>query len=140
MPIRPENRDRYPKDWPAISKHIRERAGNKCEQCGVANGVFAARSKDAYMLSDGRVFDAETGEPRGKVRGSEFPALRWTTIVLTVAHLDHTPENCDDSNLRCLCQRCHLAHDREEHVRARKTNATRTAERDGQQRLPGVSP
>lgn len=27
MPIRPENRDRYPKDWPEISRRIRfERA------------------------------------------------------------------------------------------------------------------
>ena len=32
-------------------------------------------------------------------------------IVLTVAHLDHTPENCDDENLRAMCQRCHLAYD-----------------------------
>lgn len=28
-------------------------------------------------------------------------------VVLTVAHLDHTPERCEDWNLRALCQRCH---------------------------------
>lgn len=38
MPIRPENKARYPKDWPAISKRIRERAGNKCEYCSAENG------------------------------------------------------------------------------------------------------
>lgn len=32
MPIRPENRDRYPKDWPEISRRIRfERAQGRCE-------------------------------------------------------------------------------------------------------------
>lgn len=32
-------------------------------------------------------------------------------IVLTVAHLDHTPENCADDNLLHLCQRCHNRYD-----------------------------
>lgn len=30
-----------------------------------------------------------------------------STVVLTVAHLDHTPENCDPANLKDSCQRCH---------------------------------
>jgi len=30
---------------------------------------------------------------------------------LTVAHLDHTPENCADDNLKALCQRCHNRYD-----------------------------
>jgi hypothetical protein len=38
MPIRPENKARYPKDWSAISKRVRERADNLCEHCGVPNG------------------------------------------------------------------------------------------------------
>jgi hypothetical protein len=38
MPIRPENKHRYPKDWKAISRRIRERAENRCEWCGAANG------------------------------------------------------------------------------------------------------
>lgn len=32
-------------------------------------------------------------------------------IVLTVAHLDHTPENCDDANLLHMCQGCHNRYD-----------------------------
>ena len=31
MPIRPENRARYPKDWKRIADTIRERAGQRCE-------------------------------------------------------------------------------------------------------------
>ncbi len=34
-----------------------------------------------------------------------------TLIVLTIGHLDHTPENCDDDNLRAWCQRCHNTYD-----------------------------
>jgi elongation factor P--beta-lysine ligase len=40
MPIRPENKDRYPKDWPEIRKRILERAKNRCEFCGVENHTF----------------------------------------------------------------------------------------------------
>jgi len=93
MPIRPENRSRSPRDWPDISARIRHRAGHRCEG-----------SPD---YPDCR---AENGEPH-PVTGSR--------VVLTVAHLDHTPENCEPANLRAWCQRCHLAYDREHHGRTR---------------------
>lgn len=67
MPIRPENRVRYPKDWKQIAASIRERASNRCEG-----------SPD---FPDCR---AENGQPH-PVTGSR--------VVLTVAHPDHTPEN-----------------------------------------------
>ena len=37
MPIRPENRDRYPANWPEISAAIKARSGGQCEclgECG----------------------------------------------------------------------------------------------------------
>ena len=37
-------------------------------------------------------------------------------VVLTVAHLDHDPQNCVRENLRALCQRCHLAYDHALHM------------------------
>jgi len=37
MPIRPENRGRYPKDWRQIVERVRERSGNQCEWCGARN-------------------------------------------------------------------------------------------------------
>lgn len=43
-------------------------------------------------------------------------------VILTVAHLDHNKQNNDEDNLRALCQRCHLNHDREQHVYNRKMN------------------
>lgn len=43
MPIRPENRDRYPAGWPAISERIRhDRAQDRCEctgECGTFHGA-----------------------------------------------------------------------------------------------------
>lgn len=40
-----------------------------------------------------------------------------STVVLTTAHIDHDPSNCDDDNLVALCQRCHLRYDADEHAR-----------------------
>lgn len=95
MPIRPENRRRYPSDWPAISAHIRhERAAERCEcigQCGTDH--------------NGRC-PALHGQPH-PVTGSH--------VILTVAHLDHQPGNCEPSNLMAACQRCHLRYDRDHH-------------------------
>jgi 5-methylcytosine-specific restriction endonuclease McrA len=79
VPIRLENRARYPRDWKAISLAIRAAAGWRCEFCG-----------------------AEHGKPHPDT-GSK--------VVLTVAHLDHRPENNDRANLRALCPRCHNGYD-----------------------------
>lgn len=38
MPIKPENRDKYPQNWKQISEDIRfNRAKNRCEVCGIIN-------------------------------------------------------------------------------------------------------
>lgn len=101
MPIRPENKARYPKDWRSIASGIRARAGNCCEgspdfpDCRAANG--------------------------------QLHPVTGSRVVLTVAHLDHQPENCEPENLRAWCQRCHLNYDKEHHVKTayatRKQNA-----------------
>ena len=50
-------------------------------------------------------------------------------IVLTVAHLDHDPQNNTDANLAALCQRCHLGHDRLLHMlHARQTRERKTGQ------------
>ena len=53
-----------------------------------------------------------------RVRGwrSDFKAAEFYAAprryLLTVAHLDQRPENCDRANLKALCTVCHLRHDR----------------------------
>ncbi len=97
MPIKPENAARYPADWQQISKRIRERARNLCEG---SPGFY----------EDCR---AENGKPH-PVTGSK--------VVLTVAHLNHEPEDCNDTNLMAMCQRCHLTYDAKHHAEsARQT-------------------
>lgn len=50
-----------------------------------------------------------------------FPhPITGSKVILTVAHVDHNKNNNRFANLAALCQRCHLNHDREQHVRNRK--------------------
>ena len=121
MPIRPELRPLYPADWPELSRRIRfERAGGECERCGRPHGALLR------VLPDGRWFNARVGtwrDRRGRaVRWPDLEELsrqRTTRVVLAAAHLDHDPTNNRLRNLRCLCQRCHLMHDRVRHLAER---------------------
>jgi hypothetical protein len=101
---------RYPRNWAEISKAIRfGRAHGRCEctgECGTGH--------------QGRC-EARHGQPH-PVTGSR--------VVLTAAHRDHEPRNCDPANLRAMCQRCHLAYDRDQH---RATAAWTRAGRPDQQ-------
>lgn len=115
-PISPENRDRYPADWKQISAAIKERSGGQCEclgECG--RGTHTGRCPNRH------------GQPAYGT-GSK--------VVLTTAHLDHQPENCDPANLRAMCQGCHLHYDKDHHrqTRARRKAAEQTAA--GQMTLP----
>jgi hypothetical protein len=108
VPIRPENRARYPLDWKAISQRIRfDRAGGRCECLGECG------RPPEHITPDGRCGNRH-GEPAFGT-GSK--------VVLTTAHLNHTPEDCADENLRAMCQGCHLHYDRDHHA------ATRAASR-----------
>lgn len=109
-PIRPENRDRYPADWAAISLAVKERAGWRCEcrgECG---------RPSPHLDAEGLCVNRH-GEPAVGT-GSK--------VVLTTAHLDHTPEHCDPDNLKAMCQGCHLHYDRAHHAETRAR--TRAAE------------
>jgi 5-methylcytosine-specific restriction endonuclease McrA len=53
--------------------------------------------------------------------GAENYSMRGgKKIVLTIAHLDHVPENCARENLRALCQKCHNRHDAKHRAQTRK--------------------
>ncbi len=132
MPIKPENKGRYPANWTEIRHAVLERAGQCCEKCKASNGTMIARGagKDdgTYMTEGAEVFDAETGEFLGRWRMNEYHVGKMVRIVLTIAHLDHVPENCDMDNLRAWCQRCHLRYDAEHHAdTARSTRKARKA-------------
>tara|TARA_A100001391_G_scaffold176590_2_gene139883 strand:+ start:2711 stop:3148 length:438 start_codon:yes stop_codon:yes gene_type:complete len=132
MPIKPENRSRYPANWKEIRASILARARHCCEKCRAPNGAVIARGagRDAgtYITDDAYVFDADTGMLLGKQRQGDYEAGRFVKIVLTIAHLDHTPENCDPENLRAWCQKCHLQYDAQHHAEnAKLTRRSRKA-------------
>ena len=94
MPIKPENKSRYPKDWKQIRNRILLRAGNRCEFCGVENHSMRLNPKTGKVVK----------------------------IILTIAHLDHIPEHCDPDNLRALCQKCHNTYDAKHRKETRANN------------------
>ena len=105
MPILPENRHRYPggspqsKEWRAIVAKIRKRSKGLCEGSMIGYDCWARDGGDH------------------PVTGSK--------VLLTVAHLDHTPENVDLRNLACLCQRCHNRYDAPHRQRTREARKRR---------------
>ena len=93
MPIRPENKKRYPSNWKSeIRPSILARAKNRCEFCGRENHTWFFNEKTKKIVR----------------------------VVLTIAHLDHIPEHCDPSNLRALCQKCHNKYDAAHRAETRK--------------------
>jgi hypothetical protein len=81
MPIRPENRKRYPADWPARSRFVRfYRANGRCEGCGA-------------------------------VHGRPHPVTGATVVLTTAHVYDERPEAAGLLNLAAWCQRCHNRHD-----------------------------
>ena len=102
MPIKPENKKLYPKNWKEIRAEVLERDGYRCKWCG-------AKDKELYEGPD---------------------RIAW--IVLTTAHIDHDPTNNGEPgnrpNLAALCQKCHLTHDAKHHAKtARETRRSKLA-------------
>ena len=106
MPIKPENKKRYPDNWPQIRAEVALRSGNKCE--GSPRYPYCREAQGTPHRATGSI------------------------VVLTVAHLDHMPENNDGyqlfgeililarSNLRHWCQRCHCTYDAKHRAETRR--------------------
>lgn len=98
MPIKPENKDRYPDNWKEISNYIRfERAGGRCECEGECGHVHDGMRCNAIHLKPHPITNSK--------------------VILTTGHLDHIPENCHGENLKAWCQRCHLSYDAVHHAK-----------------------
>ena len=134
MPIKPENRKRYPANWKQIREEILKRADNKCEHCGIENGSIiidaCGTGQRTYIQPRANRINYEIMKkfldkyPKYivmKLSTGEWVQIKQGKVVLTVAHLDHTPENCDPSNLRALCQKCHNQYDAKHRAETRKT-------------------
>lgn len=120
MPIRPEDKARYPADWKQVRLRILSRAKYRCEWPGCQ-----AQHRQLGYWRDGEFVhlprglrDAGVDKPT-TIACDDGTQLKIILIVLTIAHLDHTPENCADDNLRAWCQRHHLGYDSDHHKATR---------------------
>lgn len=108
MPIRAENRARYPKQWRAMVARASRRSGGRCEcdgKCG--------------LVHEGGRCDALNGEPH-PVTGS--------LVVLTLAHEHGVPlEETSIERMFHACQRCHNRYDAP--MRAAGVKSRKEAER-----------
>lgn len=113
MPIRRENKSRYPANWKSeIRPRILSRAQHRCE--------------GSPQFPDCRALNHQPHP----VTGSK--------VVLTIAHLSDPVEDCSDENLRAWCQRCHLNYDHERHQNNRRRNVRREIEQSGQLTITGI--
>jgi len=67
--------------------------------------------------------------------GHDPHPITGARVVLTVAHLDHTPENNDDANLLAMCQRCHNRYDADHRSATRRATADAALRAIGQMTL-----
>ena len=113
---------KYPKNWKTeIRPAIMRRARYRCEFCGVNNYAVVCKTQKC----NGEIVEMFEGSSyqESKQIADEYNHIlieHHYVIVLTIAHLDHNINNNDPSNLRALCQRCHLRYDAKEKVRRRK--------------------
>jgi len=99
----PMDRTMYPARWDEISLAVREDADWRCE------------GSPAY--------------PDCRARHGQPHPVTGSRVVLTVAHLDHNPANCERANLRAWCQRCHLTYDAALHAQHAAETRTRQGAR-----------
>lgn len=106
----------YPPNWKTeIRPAVLQRANNCCEDCGVPNYALIYRpyknKPDWKLAPGGHEADAMV-----------LDGIKFTKIILTIAHLDSDKENHDVKlgRLKALCQRCHLKLDINHHTANRK--------------------
>lgn len=108
------DRSLYPKDWDAIARAIKDAADWKCQQCGrpCRRPGESLHDLEVRIAKD----HAETwaADLYEEVDDDEFGLVvvtRDRRFVLTVAHLNHRPEDCRPENLKALCAPCHCRMD-----------------------------
>ncbi|MBD1876945.1 HNH endonuclease [Nodosilinea sp. FACHB-131] len=89
---------RYPANWDAIARSVKEQANWCCQECG-----RQCQCPDESL--------EQLRSRIGKAKPRQY--------LLTVAHLDQTPANCTQDNLKALCTVCHLRYDRQFRARQR---------------------
>ncbi len=92
---KPPRRANYPPNWRQLARQCKERAGWRCEQCGISHGMLRFSKAGKLYI-----------------------------VYLAAAHLNHDPRN-PNASLRALCQRCHMQYDAAYHAQVRQAHKRR---------------
>lgn len=115
---------KYPSNWKTeIVPKVKARDNNCCAFCGIKNYSVGYRQGSKFIATAGNEMHDKAGngelsykEARELVKHcNEFCEDNLIVIVLTVAHLNHDINDNDLSNLKSLCQKCHLEYDKVHH-------------------------
>ena len=120
------NRELYPQNWDEIALKIKTEANWTCEECGRP----CRRPGESMTEFLSRV---GSGIAR-KYPISNGDRTAYQRFTLTVAHLNHKPEDCRRNNLRAWCAPCHCRYD----LSQMGTKRQLKLERAGQLRLEGL--
>ncbi|WP_088893152.1 HNH endonuclease [Leptolyngbya ohadii] len=108
----PMNRALYPSNWNEIAHQIKTEADWTCQQCqrpcrrpGEDDQDLIDRISELPDWADD-LYETEETEEFGAI---DVPKLGRFT--LTVAHLNHRPEDCRPENLAAWCSVCHCRYD-----------------------------
>lgn len=102
-------RKNYPAYWKQFSEYIRfDRAGNKCERCGIEN--YSTNERGSKVVLTVAHLDHASGVCRCRKQFG-FKCAK-------------------PSHVRALCQRCHLNLDREKHIAVRQKNLAKKKDRE----------
>ena len=112
------DRGLYPENWEQMAFDIKQAANWTCEGCGrpcirPGESVAAFAGRIAEQMPLWLAFD---------------PANHPRRFLLSVAHLDHLPQNSDRANLKAWCCPCHCRYDLAQMSRKKRLKA----EREGQ--------
>lgn len=113
---------KYPSNWKTeIRPAILHRANNCCEFCMVKNYSEGFRNKEGHFYTTEFVIEELESTGLDMFEDELFHCVQKDgkvkpiKIVLTIAHLDHIISNNEFSNLKALCQKCHLDYDKDHH-------------------------
>lgn len=119
MPI---NYNLYPANWfSELRPAVLARARNSCEGCGLPNyAVYRIVGAKEHFIESRHESYKSAKKKVNKLLDNRRFHKDWKIVKLSIAHLDHDINNNDLANLKALCQRCHLKHDRMDNARRKK--------------------
>lgn len=133
------DRSLYPDNWEQIAHDVKQAANWHCEECGrpcrkPGESLQAMKERVQWNGVIEECWPSFELEWQQREVFALYEVPKPTRFVLTVAHLNHNPEDCRRENLKALCSVCHLKYDNTESSRFRKQQVK--AERAGQLLLP----